>query len=94
MALPPLLTGAVKVTVAVVLPPVAVAAVGAPGTVAGVTLFEAVEATLVPTALAAVTVKVYAVPFVSPVMAWLRPVVPALVSVPPGTGCHRIAGDG
>ena len=35
--------------------------------VAGVTLLEAVEALEVPTELVAVTVKVYAVPFVSPV---------------------------
>jgi hypothetical protein len=49
--------------------------VGAPGTVtgvtltlaSGVTLLEAVEALEVPTELVAVTVKVYAVPFVSPV---------------------------
>ena len=42
IALPPLLTGAVKLTLAEALPPVAVTAVGAPGTVAGVTLFEGV----------------------------------------------------
>jgi hypothetical protein len=58
MAEPPLEAGAVKVTVAWVLPPVAVPMVGAPGTVAGVTLFEAAEAALVPTALVAFTVKV------------------------------------
>ena len=58
MAEPPLLAGAVKVTVAVALPPVAVAAVGAPGTVAGVTLLDAAEAALVPALLLAVTVKV------------------------------------
>jgi hypothetical protein len=58
MAEPPLEAGAVKVTVACALPAVAVPMVGAPGTVAGVTLFEAAEAALVPTALVAVTVKV------------------------------------
>jgi hypothetical protein len=59
----------VKVTVACALPAVAVPIVGAPGTVgtAGVTLFDAPDAELVPTALVAVTVKVYAVPLVRPV---------------------------
>ena len=67
IALPPLLAGAVKVTLAWALPPVAVPIVGAPGTVAGVTLFDAAEAAPVPTAFVAVTVKVYAVPLVRPV---------------------------
>ncbi len=57
-----------KLTVACPCLAVAVTLVGAPGTVAlGVTLLEAVEALEVPTELVAVTVKVYAVPFVSPV---------------------------
>jgi hypothetical protein len=46
------------VTVAVALPGVADAPEGAPGTVAGVTAFEGLEAAPVPTALVAVTVKV------------------------------------
>jgi hypothetical protein len=50
--------GAAKVTVACALPPTAVTLLGAPGTVAGVTLFEAAEDVLVPAALVAVTVKV------------------------------------
>jgi hypothetical protein len=58
IALPPLLIGAVKLTLAVALPPVAVTAVGAPGTVAGVTLFDGVEEALVPAAFVATTVKV------------------------------------
>jgi hypothetical protein len=58
IAEPPLLAGAVKVTVAWALPAVAAPIVGAPGTVAGVTLFEAAEAGPVPTPLVAVTVKV------------------------------------
>ena len=66
MVLPPLLPGAVKVTLACALPPVAVPLVGAPGTVAGVTLFEAADAAPVPALLVAVTVKVYAVPLVKP----------------------------
>ena len=49
------------------MPPVAVPMVGAPGTVAGVTLLDAPDAAPVPTAFVAVTVKVYAVPLVSPV---------------------------
>ena len=59
--------GAVNVTVACAFPAVAVPMVGAPGTVAGVTLLDAAEAGPVPTALVAVTVNVYAVPFARPV---------------------------
>ena len=55
---PPLLAGGVKVTVACALPAVAVPIVGAPGSVAGVTLLEAADAGPVPTAFVAVTVKV------------------------------------
>ena len=59
IALPPLLPGAVKLTLAVVAPGVAVPMVGAPGIVAaGVTLLDAAEAVLVPAALVALTVKV------------------------------------
>jgi hypothetical protein len=49
------------------LPFVAVPIVGAPGTVAGVTEFEAELAKLLPSAFVAITVKVYAVPLVRPV---------------------------
>jgi hypothetical protein len=73
----------VKVTLACALPPVAVTDVGAPGTVAGVTLFEAVEGALEPTAFVATTVNVYAVPLERPVTKWLVDVVPALLSTPP-----------
>ena len=59
---PPLLAGAVKATLAWALPAVAVAPVGAPGTVTpavGVTAgLDAAEAGPVPTLLVAVTVKV------------------------------------
>jgi hypothetical protein len=58
IALPPLLTGAVKVTLACALPGVAVAFVGASGTVAGVTVFDAVDGTLEPRAFVATTVNV------------------------------------
>jgi hypothetical protein len=64
----PVFTGGVKVMVACVLLAVAVTPVGAPGTPAGVIEFDAVDVTLVPIAFVAVTVKVYAVPFVKPLI--------------------------
>ena len=67
MADEPATPGAIQVTVAVALPRVAVTLVGAPGTVVGVTDAEAAEAALAPAALVALSVKVYAVPFVKPV---------------------------
>ena len=63
----PVLDGAVQVTVADPLPAVAATPVGAPGNVAGVTGLDGAEACPVPVALVAATVKVYAVPLVSPV---------------------------
>jgi hypothetical protein len=78
-----LLTGAVKLTLACALPAVAVAAVGAPGTVLGVTLFEGSDGALVPMAFVATTVKVYGVPLVNPVTTCVVVVLPALLSVPP-----------
>jgi hypothetical protein len=83
MGLPPSLTGGVKLTLACALPGVAVAAVGAPGTVLGVTLLDALEGALDPAAFVAMTVKVYAVPLVRPVTVCDSEVVPALVSTPP-----------
>jgi hypothetical protein len=64
---PPLLAGAVNATIVCALPAVAVPIVGAPGTDEGVTEFDAVLAGLFPLAFVAITVKVYAVPLVSPV---------------------------
>jgi hypothetical protein len=58
IAAPPSSRGAVKTTVALLSSAVAVPMVGASGTVAGVTLFEAAEAAPVPTLLVAVTVNV------------------------------------
>ena len=58
IALPPVMAGAVKLTLVVALPAVAEPMVGAPGTPAGVALFDAAEAVLLPMALVAVTVKV------------------------------------
>ena len=83
IALPPLLTGGVKVTLACALPPVAVTAVGDPGTDAGVTLFDAVDGALEPAAFVATTVNVYGVPFVRPVTTCVVVVLPALLSTPP-----------
>jgi hypothetical protein len=58
MEAPPFEAGAVQLTLACALPAVAETAVGAPGTVAGVTLLDADEAGPLPTRFAAVTVKV------------------------------------
>jgi hypothetical protein len=58
IALPPFDDGALKLTVAWVLPATAVILVGAPGTVAGVTPLEAVDAEEFPTIFVATTVKV------------------------------------
>jgi hypothetical protein len=65
---PPFEDGALKVTVAWPLPAVAVPIVGASGDVAGVTEFVVAEGVLVPAAFVAVTVKVYEVPLVRPVI--------------------------
>ena len=59
IGLPPLDTGAVKLTVACAFPATADTAVGDPGNMTtGVTLLEAAEGTLVPLAFVAFTVKV------------------------------------
>jgi hypothetical protein len=58
MGEPPLLLGAVNVTVAAALLGVAVPMDGTPGTVVQATLLDAAEAPPVPTALVAVTVNV------------------------------------
>ncbi len=65
---PPLDAGAVQATVTdVALAIVAMPIVGAPGTVAGVTALDAVDALDVPAEFVAVVVNVKAVPFVKPV---------------------------
>jgi hypothetical protein len=69
IAEPPSDAGGVNVTVACPFPAVAATPVGAPGAVvteAGVTWFDTLDGTLVPAEFVALTVKVYAVPFVSP----------------------------
>jgi hypothetical protein len=58
IVLPPLFVGAVQLTVAVVLPAVAVTAVGAPGSAFGVTALDGDEAGPVPLAFVADTVNV------------------------------------
>jgi hypothetical protein len=68
IAEPPFETGAVKVTVASPLPRTALTLVGVPGVVAGIIEVLGEEAFPVPTAFVAVTVKVYVVPLVSPVI--------------------------
>src|SRR4051794_26632206 len=83
MGEPPLLAGAAKVTVACALPALALTPVGAPGTAAGVTAFEGLDAAPVPAALVAFTVNVYETPFVRPVTTCEVPVLPALLSTPP-----------
>ena len=82
IALPPLLTGGVNATVADVLPATAAPIVGAPGTVAGVTLLDAAEGAPLPFALVAVTVNVYAVPLARPVTLHGDTVHPLLVKLP------------
>ena len=58
IAEPPLLAGAVNVTVTCAFPSVAVPIVGAPGVVEGITEFEAALAGLLPVAFVATTTKV------------------------------------
>ena len=78
---PPLDAGVVHATVTdVVLATVAVPIVGAPGTVAGVTALDALEALDVPAEFVAVVVNVDAVPFVKPVTAH-EPDAPVTVQV-------------
>jgi hypothetical protein len=55
---PPLETGAEKATMALPLPAAVAVIAGAPGMLAGVTLFEGADASPVPWALVAVTVNV------------------------------------
>ncbi len=66
IAAPPLEAGAEKATVVCPFPIDALTAIGALGTVFGVTLLDAGDAGLVPAALVAATVNVYAVPLASP----------------------------
>src|SRR3990172_1192226 len=81
MAEPPLLAGADQSRMTWPLPAVALLRTGAPGTVLGVAE-RALEASPVPAALVAVTVKEYGLPLVRPLTVQPRP---AVVQVaPPG----------
>jgi len=84
IALPPLLDGAVQLTVAWALPGEAIAPVGAPGTDAeGVTAFDGADGALLPTAFVATAVNVYEEPLLMPVtVAVVAPPVEAVN--PPG----------
>ena len=84
MGLPPSEAGAVQLTVACPLPATAVMPVGGSGGPVGVTAAEGADAALVPTALAALTVKVYGVPLESPDTTALKLAPPTAAVVPPG----------
>jgi hypothetical protein len=84
IALSPSLLGPVNVTEADPLPRVAVPIVGASGTVAGTTAFDASDGALEPTALVASTVKVYEVPLVSPPMVAVVSAPGTVAVAPPG----------
>jgi hypothetical protein len=64
---PPLFVGAVNETTALAFPDATMTFVGAFGTVEGVTELDAVDGEDVPIPFVAVTLNVYAVPFVKPV---------------------------
>jgi hypothetical protein len=82
IAEPPVEAGAVNVTVASPLPRTAETLVGAPGVVAGTTELLVPEEILVPFAFVAVTVKVYVVPLVRPVIVIGDE--PPVAVIPPG----------
>jgi hypothetical protein len=94
IAEPPLLGGAVHDTTACAFPGAAFTAVGAPGTVLGVTAALGKEASELPAALAAVSVNVYAVPLVRPVTVAVVPMI-VLALAPPGEAVtvYPVTGD-
>jgi hypothetical protein len=71
--LPPLLAGAVQVTVVDAAPATATTFVGGSGKVAGITGEDDADDAPVPAAFVAATVKVYGVPLVRPVTVALVP---------------------
>jgi hypothetical protein len=83
MGWPPLLAGAVQATDAVAAPGDALTLLGCPGTVAGMTVLDAIEGRLGPEAFVAVTMNVYDRPLVRPVTEQLKRTVVVHVS-PPG----------
>ena len=82
IAAPPLETGAVHDTVTCALPDTPATPVGGPGTVAGTTEADALEAAPVPVVFVAFTVNVYEVPFVRSVT--VHEVVAVVQVKPPG----------
>jgi hypothetical protein len=80
---PPLVDGALHATAAEPSPAVAVGRPGFEGTVSGMTGEDGAEAGPRPLRFCAVTVKVYAMPFVSPltVQVWLDPAAVHVLSV-------------
>jgi hypothetical protein len=66
MGEPPVLVGAVQLTVTLWLAPLPITPVGAPGTLAGTTAADATDGALAPTEFEAVTLKVYDLPSLSP----------------------------
>src|SRR6476646_4515138 len=78
----PLSAPGVTATEMEALPRVTLVIVGGSGTAAGMTGRDGGEALLVPTALLAVTVHVYAAPLVRPVTVMGEPVSPALPGAP------------
>ncbi|HTK15444.1 MAG TPA: hypothetical protein VL769_03550 [Acidimicrobiia bacterium] len=89
----PLSAGAVNVTTICWFPRVTDGCAGASGTVAGTTVSDAAEAGLVPTALVAVTVQVYVLPFVRLVTSIGEPLPLSLPDVPPLLDVHDAAKD-
>jgi hypothetical protein len=81
IAAPPFDAGAVHDSATCPCPAVPATAVGAPGTVAGVTAAEAAEFGPIPTLLTAATWKVYAVPLVRPVTVNVVPAEPVEIGV-------------
>jgi hypothetical protein len=89
----PLFAGAVNVTTICWFPRVTDGCAGASGTVAGTTVSDASDCGLVPTALVAVTVQVYVLPFVSPVTSIGEPLPLSLPDVPPSLDVHDAANE-
>ena len=92
IAEPPFETGAVQVSATWALPRVAAVRVGVPGTVAGIAV-SAFEAGPAPTPFVAVTVKLYVVPFVSPLT--VQASVLVVQVAPPGLAvrCSEVIGE-
>src|SRR5437870_4106702 len=84
----PLSAGAVKPTTICWFPRVAVGCAGASGAAAGTTAADGADALLVPTALVAVTVQVYVLPFVRLLTVIGEPTPVLFPDVPPLLDVH------